>query len=169
MRHLQSAPSPAASPSWTGGDRGGRPAERFANRAELKPLRQDLRNHATQAERALWQALKGRRLAGRKFRRQHSIGRYILDFYCPRERLAIEIDGQVHDDPARGEYDSVRQRELEELGIRVLRFSNDDVLRTCDLVVEAVGAAVRAGEATTPSPSWPGGGLHRTPATAARL
>ena len=75
---------------------------RYANLKALRPIRRDLRNHATAAERALWQMLKGRQLHGRKFRRQRSVGAYVLDFYCPSERLAVEVDGSVHDDPAAG-------------------------------------------------------------------
>ena len=133
--------------------------ERMTNRPALKRLRQGLRNRATPAERALWQALKGQRLAGRKFRRQHSIGRYILDFYCPAEALAIELDGAVHAAPSRREYDTSRQRALERVGVRVLRFSNDEVLRTLEVVVDAIASAMRSEESTTPSPSCPGGGL----------
>ena len=59
----------------------------------LKPIRQALRNDATAAEKQLWQFLKGSQLSGRKFRRQHSVGYFILDFYCPSEQLAIELDG----------------------------------------------------------------------------
>ena len=79
--------------------------------------------------------LKGRQLRGRKFRRQHSVAGYVLDFYCPDERLAVELDGSVHDDPARQAYDARRQRALERDGIRVLRFTNETVLQTPDVVL----------------------------------
>jgi very-short-patch-repair endonuclease len=115
-------------------------SERQANRRELKAVRQDLRNHATPAERALWQMLKKRQLHGRKFRRQHSIGRYILDFYCPAETLAVELDGAVHNDPLRAQHDAERQRDLEVLGVRVLRFRNQMVLETPDLVTKAIAS-----------------------------
>ena len=116
---------------------------RYANLKALKPIRQDLRNHATGAERALWQMLKGSQLHGRKFRRQHSVGAYVLDFYCPSERLAVEVDGSVHDDPARRDYDAVRQRAIEDLGIQVLRFTNDDVLKAPDVVLAGIAQALR--------------------------
>ncbi len=112
--------------------------ERHTNRPELKALRRDLRNHATPAERALWQMLKERRLHSRKFRRQHSVGRYVLDFYCPEEKLAVELDGGVHDDPLRWMADTQRQAALEALGLRVVRFENREVLQTPDLVVEGI-------------------------------
>ncbi len=112
--------------------------DRYTNRPDLKAV---LRNHATPAERALWQMLKGSRLEGRKFRRQHSVGSFILDFYCPAERLAVELDGAVHDDPARQSYDAERQRELEAFGVRVLRFENRAVLEAPDTVLAAIAEA----------------------------
>jgi very-short-patch-repair endonuclease len=115
--------------------------DRHTNRPDLKAVRRDLRNHATPAERALWQMLKGRRLEGRKFRRQHSIGAFVLDFYCPAERLAVELDGAAHDDPARQAYDAERQRALEERGVRVLRFANRTVLKTPGVVLAAITEA----------------------------
>ena len=63
---------------------------------ELKTFRRELRHNLTPAEAALWKMIRGSRLDGRKFRRQHSVGLYILDFYCPAEKLAVELDGQVH-------------------------------------------------------------------------
>ncbi|MEZ0607639.1 endonuclease domain-containing protein [Fibrella sp. WM1] len=98
------------------------------NVAYLKEARKALRNGATKAEQRFWQYTKGSQLAGRKFRRQHSVGHFILDFYCPSERLAIELDGGIHLQPAVRDYDLERQDAIEALGIRVLRFSNDDVL-----------------------------------------
>jgi len=94
------------------------------NRKSLKQHRQRLRGNMTPAEARLWNALKKRKLGGRKFRRQHSIGPYIVDFYCPREKLAIELDGAVHNDLLRASYDAKRQDYIEALGITVLRFEN---------------------------------------------
>ncbi len=65
---------------------------------------------------------------GRKFRRQHGIGPYVVDFYCPSERLVIELDGGVHDTPEQAAYDANRQRGIEQLGLRVLRIPNEAVL-----------------------------------------
>jgi very-short-patch-repair endonuclease len=67
------------------------------NRPELKEVRKKLRNQATPAEAALWKLLSGKKCGGLKFRRQHSVGPYILDFYCPEAKLAIEVDGNAHD------------------------------------------------------------------------
>ncbi|HLT46621.1 MAG TPA: endonuclease domain-containing protein [Rubricoccaceae bacterium] len=113
---------------------------RLHNRPRQKVLRRDLRNHATRAEQALWRRLKGRALRGRKFRRQHGIGRYVVDFYCPSERLAVELDGAPHRDPLRAAYDAQRQRDLEALGIRVLRFENREVLERPDFVLTAIAS-----------------------------
>jgi very-short-patch-repair endonuclease len=63
------------------------------NRPELKQIRRELRHNLTPAEATLWRCLQNKQLAGRKFRRQHSVGSYVLDFYCPSEMLAIELDG----------------------------------------------------------------------------
>ena len=110
------------------------------NRSGQKARRKDLRNHATPAERVLWKYLKGSALKGRKFRRQHGIGSYIVDFYCPAERLVVELDGAVHSDPLRAAYDAERQQAIEALGFRVVRFENGRVIEQPDLVVAAIAS-----------------------------
>jgi very-short-patch-repair endonuclease len=110
------------------------------NRPQQKARRKGLRNHATPAERVLWNYLKGSALKGRKFRRQHGIGPYIVDFYCPAERLVVELDGSVHADPLRAAYDAERQQAIEALGIRVVRFENREVVEQPDLVVAAIAS-----------------------------
>lgn len=82
--------------------------------------------------------LKHSRLEGRKFRRQHSIGAYILDFYCPSERLAIELDGNQHLENANQSYDLVRTSYLNGLGIRVLRFENRDIFERMHEVLDEI-------------------------------
>ena len=94
------------------------------NLPELKFFRRKLRNNLTPAEATLWKHLSGSKLVGRKFRRQHSVGGYILDFYCPREKLAIELDGESHNSTMAAEYDTERSLFLEHFGIRILRFEN---------------------------------------------
>ena len=108
------------------------------NKKTLTPRRRHLRKQGTPAEAALWKLLQRRQLAGRKFRRQHSVERYILDFYCPAEMLAIELDGDVHNDPFRAVYDAERERFLTAQGIRVVRFENEAVFKTPDLVCAAI-------------------------------
>src|SRR5260221_11953707 len=98
------------------------------NVARLKPGRRELRRGLTIAEARLWKHLKGRSLRGRKFRRQHSVGSYVLDFYCPAERLAVELDGAAHDHEAAQDRDAIRTRFLQSAGIRLVRFRNLEVI-----------------------------------------
>ena len=111
------------------------------NRQYLKSLRRDLRNNLTGAEGELWKYLKGGQLNGRKFRRQHSIGNFILDFYCPSEKIAIELDGQVHRYSAAEQADMERDKALDELGIRVLRFENKDVFQQLEAVLQEISSS----------------------------
>ena len=82
----------------------------------------------TDAENLLWQNLRNRKTLNHKFRRQHPVSKYIVDFYCHEARLVIEVDGKIHlmnDNP---EHDQFRTEELESLGLKVIRFTNEDVL-----------------------------------------
>ena len=110
-----------------------------------------LRNDATDAERALWQRLRGRQLEGVKFRRQHPFGSYILDFACLEKRVAIELDGGQHVDATA--YDATRTRALEISGFTVLRFWNHDVFENMDGVLEEILRALR--DRANPSPPNP--------------
>ena len=107
----------------------------------------------TKAEIILWSKLKGKQLNGLKFRRQHGINNYIVDFYCPELRLVIEIDGGVHCYDSRITYDKQRQEEIEALGIKVLRYTNNDVIKNLEGVLNNII------KTTTPlSPPSQGGG-----------
>jgi very-short-patch-repair endonuclease len=97
-----------------------------------------LRSDTTFAEGVLWQALRAEGLPGLRFRRQHAIGRVILDFYCPAVRLAIEVDGGIHDDPAQAERDQARTEALNALGIRVIRFRNEEVVQRLPSVLDRI-------------------------------
>lgn len=108
------------------------------NKKELKQRRKKLRNNATQAERHLWRYLKHSQLKGRKFRRQQSINFYIVDFFCPEEKLVIELDGEPHFTPEGQKYDAERTKYFESLGLRVVRFENQDVLYNTDFVLEKI-------------------------------
>ena len=110
----------------------------ITNLPYLKTFRKELRNNLTPAEAALWKQLKGKQLEGRKFRRQHSVGNYILDFYCPTEQIAIELDGQGHFEATQAEYDRERDLFLEHFGIRVLRFENKVVWDNLDGLLDEV-------------------------------
>ncbi|MFM7053889.1 MAG: endonuclease domain-containing protein [Bacteroidota bacterium] len=108
------------------------------NLPHLKTFRKDLRNNQTPAEVKLWSLLKGKQLEGKKFRRQFSVANYILDFYCPSEQLAIELDGQGHFEAKQAEYDLKRDLFLKRIGIKVLRFENKWVWDNPDGLIEEV-------------------------------
>ena len=108
------------------------------NRKYLKETRRKLRNNLTPAEATLWRCLQRKQLEGRKFRRQHSVGNYILDFYCPSEKLAVELDGALHFTPTGAEKDTVRDNYLAEMGIIVLRFENKLVFEQIDVVLDSI-------------------------------
>ena len=117
--------------------------EKFFNRPEHKELRRYLRNNVTSAEVALWKRLRKKQVNGLLFRRQFGVGPYVLDFYSPELRLAIELDGGVHDTPEAIHYDRERTAWLtEEFGIRVLRFRNEQVFETPDSVIEEIRKVV---------------------------
>ncbi|GLQ49526.1 endonuclease domain-containing protein [Dyella flava] len=112
-----------------------------------------LRRNMTDAEHLLWRYLRNRHLMGSKFRRQHEIDRYIVDFVCPEASLIVELDGGQHAEMMAADAD--RTRRLESLGYRVLRFWNNDVLTNIEAVLEVILGAV-ARVAPHPSP-LPGG------------
>jgi very-short-patch-repair endonuclease len=94
------------------------------NLKHLEERRKELRKNLTSAEATLWKQLQKSQLNGRKFRRQSSIKNFIVDFYCPKEKLIIELDGAYHLDFAQQIYDLERTRQLESLGFKVIRFEN---------------------------------------------
>ena len=108
------------------------------NKKYLAKFRKELRNNPTKAESMLWKALRKKQLEGRKFRRQHSLGNYIVDFFCPQEKLIIELDGHVHNNFVNEEYDFKRTQQLQEFGFRVLRFENHLVFEQLDMVLDAI-------------------------------
>ena len=112
--------------------------EKIHNEERLKVIRRALRSNATSAEAVLWKFLQKNQLRGRKFRRQHSIGPYVVDFYCPAEQLAIELDGEVHNDPGRREYDGEREAYLRDQDIRGVRFENKEVFENLEIVLEGI-------------------------------
>ncbi|MEG9327288.1 endonuclease domain-containing protein [Salinimicrobium catena] len=108
------------------------------NKKSLELYRKKLRNHSTPEEAFLWKYLQQKKLEGRKFRRQHSILNFIVDFYCPEEKLIIELDGQYHMNSTAEEKDAARTRKMEELGFKVLRFENRSVFENLDWVLEEI-------------------------------
>lgn len=102
------------------------PTRPFRLSEKMKSLCRHLRHDSTVPERILWGLLRNRRLAGMKFRRQQTIGSFIVDFYCDKLKLVIEVDGESHE--GRLEEDRKRQIFLERNGLKVIRFTNDEVL-----------------------------------------
>jgi very-short-patch-repair endonuclease len=107
---------------------------------ELKPLARQQRHKPTPAEDVLWQRLRNRQVNGVKFRRQHAIERFIVDFYAAQASLVIEVDGAIHDYTE--EEDTIRQRFLEDMGIRVLRFHNQELTDDIESVARRITAAI---------------------------
>jgi very-short-patch-repair endonuclease len=108
------------------------------NLPQLKARRRELRQRLTPAEATLWKSLQNSQLAQRKFRRQPSVGPYILDFYCPAERLVIELDGYLHFTESGTAHDQERDAFLNGLGIRVLRFENQLVFKALEGVLAEI-------------------------------
>jgi very-short-patch-repair endonuclease len=105
------------------------------NKVDLKERRRELRKKATTAEEVVWQELRNMQIAGHKFKRQYSVDSYVLDFYCPERKLAIELDGQYHLDSDQKEYDLERTEILNQCGIKVIRFRNKEVLNDLNTVL----------------------------------
>ena len=116
-------------------------------------LSRHLRRVSTPAERLLWGVLRNNSLAGYKFRRQHPVREYIVDFFCPEKELVIEIDGSIHLNKEVEKSDLNRTAELERMGITVLRFSNDQVNNDLESVKQRIIEAL-----TSPSPPGEGAG-----------
>jgi len=107
------------------------------NPPQLKNARKNLRINSTEAERKFWQHLKNKAL-GEKFYRQFGIEHFIVDFYCWRKKLIIEIDGNVHNEPEIAKQDRHRQVFLENKGFKILRFKNEEILQNIYRVIDEV-------------------------------
>lgn len=112
--------------------------KKIFNKKELKPRRKGLRNNSTYAEVFFWKQVKQSQLEGRKFRRQTSIVSYVVDFYCPEEKLIVELDGEVHFNEEAIKYDAERTEYLESLGLKVIRFENNEVLKNTEYVLSKI-------------------------------
>ena len=110
------------------------------NRKGMEEFRRELRKTPTRFETLLWERLRNSQLDERKFRRQHSVGVYMLDFYCPAERLCIEIDGSVHSNADAISHDKERDKALAQLQIKTLRIRNDEVETDIDSVLTKIKA-----------------------------
>ena len=111
---------------------------RLINRHTLKPIRRRLRRSLTPAEACLWLHLQRAQLHGRKFRRQQSVGGYVVDFFCPSDRLAVELDGASHNSERAFVLDRARTAFLQSHGIAVLRFENHDVIANIEGVLAEI-------------------------------
>lgn len=99
-----------------------------------KKKRQYLRNQATRSEKMLWHELKNSKL-GYKFRRQHGIKQYVVDFYCSKLKLIIELDGEVHDFEEQNKHDWLKEKELKDLGFKIIRYKNFQVIKEINKVI----------------------------------
>jgi len=115
----------------------------FGAKPEMFTLALQMRKNPTEAERAMWKILRKFRQSGFPFRRQHPIEFYIADFYCHNLRLVIEVDGEIHTKKEIQRHDEGHSGELERFGIKVLRFTNSQILRDSDLVVEKINATIQ--------------------------
>ena len=111
-------------------------------RPTLKDKARQLRRHLTDSERTLWSRLRGKQLAGVQFYRQKPIGSYIVDFYSPKAKLVIEVDGSQHHQEDNLQKDKLRDMYLADLGIKVLRFNSAEVMRETEAVVEVIRRAL---------------------------
>lgn len=121
------------------------PRQQFHNRPATLERRRDLRRRLTPAEAALWRLLRRSQLEGRKFRRQHGIGNYIVDFYCPKERLIVELDGAAHDSEQAVALDQAREEFLKKAGMTILRVENRHVFENPEGVLALIAEQFNKG------------------------
>ena len=111
----------------------------------------------TRSERLVWSRIRAKQFQALKFRRQHGIGPYIVDFYCPEKGVVIEIDGDVHADKNQAARDEKRENYLGSLGLQVIRYMNDDVLNRLEDVLEDLWERLKPGSTSPSSPPYRGG------------
>ncbi len=116
------------------------------NRTKEKWRRKDLRKKSTKAEKILWEYLRNRNLAGFKFKRQYSVDSFIIDFYCPKVKLGIEVDGEVHFTEEAKNYDENRSGFLSDFGIDIIRFRNDDIYNNLKVVLNTIEDKLKKSE-----------------------
>jgi very-short-patch-repair endonuclease len=116
---------------------------RVYNRQTETIKRRDLRNNMPKAEAILWSKLRRRQMMGYKFRRQFSINQYVVDFYCPELKLAIELDGDTHFIGDAVENDEKREIEIEDYGVIFLRFQNNEIYRNLNGVLITIAEKIK--------------------------
>ena len=122
---------------------------------KLKELARKLRNKSTKSEIKLWQYLKSKKMMGYDFHRQKPIDNFILDFFCNKLKLAIELDGYTHTFEEIAEKDAVKQERLKELGITVMRFCDEDVMKNTDGVLQVIRCFIEDCEKQRNTPPTP--------------
>ena len=129
------------------------------NKSEQRDYRRQLRCNGTPSEGRLWKLLRARQVDGLQFRRQYGMGPYVLDFYCPEIKLAIELDGAIHENSINGEHDYQRDKILrEKFGIEIFRYKNIDVLRQPDAIINMIISYKRSYRLCPPPNPLPKGG-----------
>jgi very-short-patch-repair endonuclease len=128
--------------------------QNFGADLNIKSKARELRKNMTKSERILWNILRNRQLNGLHFRRQHPYGIYILDFYCFKTNLVIEIDGLIH--LKQHTYDNERTRYLESSGLKVLRFKNKDIENRIEWVLDEIRSNLIESPPSQPSPKGEG-------------
>jgi len=114
------------------------------NRKEIKPARRSLRRNAPKAENLIWLYIRKKQICGERFLRQYSVDHYVIDFYCPRLRLAVEADGPSHFSSIETiKYDEKRQKHLEGFGISFLRFKNEEIYQDLGGVIARIEGRVK--------------------------
>ncbi|HNX66142.1 MAG TPA: endonuclease domain-containing protein [Bacteroidales bacterium] len=114
----------------------------FGTSVEIMKRAIRLRKDQTEAEKIIWQSLRRRQIEGLRFRRQHPINNFVADFYCHEAKLVIEIDGGVHDDPEQKEKDLARQQIINDFGIKVLRFKNEEIFNDIESVIIKIKSSI---------------------------
>jgi very-short-patch-repair endonuclease len=118
------------------------------NKTSEKEKRRKLRKDQTFCEKIMWTYLRDRKTLGYKFRRQYSVDHYVIDFYCPELKLAIELDGSIHDEPDQKEYDKHRQEYLEKFGVRFIRITNDELMGNANRAFNKIEEEIKIVEGT---------------------
>ena len=126
-----------------------------SNKKEYLKIRKTLRNNLTPAEATIWKYIKNKRICNAQWRRQFSIGKYILDFYCPAAKLAIELDGNGHYKIEGDRYDYERENFISRKGIKIIRYENCEVWNSLELIIERIEKeTAQRLNSTKNSPSW---------------
>jgi very-short-patch-repair endonuclease len=110
----------------------------FNAREETVELAKELRKNMTPAEEFLWGQLRNRKFLGLKFRRQHPVEVFVVDFICIEKYLVVEVDGEIHQTPEQKEWDENRAAEIEKYGLTILRFTNEEVIHNTDKVLQKI-------------------------------